>query len=279
VVTPISRDHESLFGISGLAAIARLKAGIFREGVPAILAQQPAIALAVLREEARLAGAKVIEAGEDWTERWEGEAFHYEGRRVKLRAPWLGLPGKHQAQNAAAACAVFEAIKSPRVTPEEMAAGLRETTWPARLQRLRPGPLAGSNGAAIVIDAAHNPGGAAVLAEAIEAARPEGGDRVALIVAMQAVKDKEGVLTALVPAVDEVIACPLPDSGGQEGGPGADPKEVASIAKSLGAKTSIAPGLVEAVDLARRTGADRIFIAGSVYLCGAALKANGERVE
>ena len=279
VVTPISRDHESLFGVSGLAAIARLKAGIFRQGVPAVLAEQPAIALAVLREEARLAGAKVVEAGVDWKERWEDGAFVYAGLRGTVRAPWLGLPGGHQAQNAAAACAVFEVVKAPRVTPEEMAAGLRETTWPARLQRLRPGPLAGSNGAAIVIDAAHNPGGAAVLAEAIEAARPEGGDRVALIVAMQAVKDKEGVLTALVPAVDEVIACPLPDSGGQEGGPGADPNEVAGIAKSLGAKASIAPGLVEAVDLARRTGVDRIFIAGSVYLCGAALKANGERVE
>jgi dihydrofolate synthase/folylpolyglutamate synthase len=279
VVTPISRDHEGLFGISGVAAIARLTAGIFREGVPAILAQQPAIALGVLREEARTAAAPVIEAGEDWTERWDGEAFVYEGARVKLRTPWLGLPGRHQAQNAAAACAALEAINAPRVTPEEMAAGLRETTWPARLQRLKPGPLAGRNGAAIVIDAAHNPGGAAVLAEAIRAGRPEAGDRVALIVAMQAVKDKEGVLGELVPAVDEVVAVPLPDSGGQEGGPGADAREIAGIAGALGARTWTAAGLEEAVDLARSHGVDRIFIAGSVYLCGAALKANGERVE
>ena len=59
IVTPISRDHESLFGVSGVAAIARLKAGIFREGVPAVLADQPAIALGVLREEARAAAAPV----------------------------------------------------------------------------------------------------------------------------------------------------------------------------------------------------------------------------
>lgn len=278
VVTPISRDHESLFAVSGVAAIARLKAGIFREGVPAVLAEQPAIALGVLREEARLAGAPVTEAGEDWTEGWDGEAFVYEGKRLKLRAPWLGLPGRHQAQNAAAACAALEAIGTLRVTPEEMAAGLREATWPARLQRLKPGPLTGSTGASVIVDAAHNPGGAAVLADAIRLERPEGGDRVALVIAMQAVKDMEGVLTELVPVVDEVIACPLPDSGGQEGGPGADPHQIAGVAASLGAQSAVAAGLSEGVELARRRGADRIFIAGSVYLCGAALKANGERI-
>src|SRR5690606_24669486 len=66
VVTPISRDHEGLFGVSGVAAIARLKAGIFRDGVPVILSEQQAIALGVLREEARAAGAPVTWAGQDW---------------------------------------------------------------------------------------------------------------------------------------------------------------------------------------------------------------------
>ena len=55
-----------MFGVSGVAAIARLKAGIFREGVPAIVAEQPAIALGVLREEARTMAAPMLYAGEDW---------------------------------------------------------------------------------------------------------------------------------------------------------------------------------------------------------------------
>jgi dihydrofolate synthase/folylpolyglutamate synthase len=173
----------------------------------------------------------------------------------------------------------MEAISDPRIATEAMAAGLRETTWPARLQRLKPGPLTGGNGAAIWVDAAHNPGGAAALAEAISSARPDGGDKVALVMAIQGVKDIEAVLTELAPAVDEIIACPLPDSGGQEGGPGADPHSVASIAAALGANVSTAADFMEGVELARHRGADRIFIAGSVYLCGAALKANGEHVE
>jgi dihydrofolate synthase/folylpolyglutamate synthase len=275
VVTPISRDHETMFGISGVAAIARLKAGIFREGVPAIIADQPAIALGVLREEARTAAAHVLESGDDWRARWEGEAFIYEGRKLTVRSPWLGLRGRHQAQNAGAACATLEALGDRRITPAAMAAGLREVSWPARLQRLKPGPLVRDT--AVWIDAAHNPGGAATLAAAIRASR-QAGERVAIVFAAQAVKDIEGALAELVSAADEIIVCPLADSGGQEGGPGADPNHVAGIARTLGAIVSVATSLEEAV-AAGIVRADNVYICGSVYLCGAALAANGERVD
>lgn len=275
VVTPISRDHESMFGVSGVAAIARLKAGIFREGVPAIIAEQPAIALAVLREEARAAAANIIVARDDWKATWEGEAFTYQSKKLTVRTPWLGLRGKHQGQNAAAACAVIEAIGDTRITAQHMSAGLREATWPARLQRLKHGPLSGD--AAIWIDAAHNPGGAATLAAAIRAAK-EQGDHVAIVFACQAVKDARGVLTELAPVCDSMILCPLPDSGGQEGGPGANPSHLAAIATSLGATATIAASLTAAVAQARTT-ATHIYICGSVYLSGAVLAANDESVE
>lgn len=275
VVTPISRDHESMFGVSGVAAIARLKAGIFREGVPAIIAEQPAIALAVLREEARAAAANIIVARDDWKATWEGEAFTYQSKNLTVRTPWLGLRGKHQGQNAAAACAVIEAIGDKRITAQHMSAGLREATWPARLQRLKPGPLSGD--AAIWIDAAHNPGGAATLAAAIRASK-EQGDHVAIVFACQAVKDARGVLAELAPVCVSMILCPLPDSGGQEGGPGANPAHLAAIATSLGANATIAASLTAAVAQARTT-ATHIYICGSVYLSGAVLAANDESVE
>jgi dihydrofolate synthase/folylpolyglutamate synthase len=275
IVTPISRDHETMFGISGVAAIARLKAGIFRDGVPAIIAEQPAIALGVLREEARTVGAPMLCAGEDWRAGWDGEAFVYEGAKRAARAPWLGLRGRHQAQNAGAACAAIEAIGETRITAEAMSAGLRETAWPARLQRLKPGPLAGTS--AVWVDAAHNPGGAATLAQAIRAGG-EDGERVAIVFAAQAVKDIEGVLGELKPVADLFVVCPLPDSGGQEGGPGAEPRHVAGIVETLGGRVKLADGLMEAVKLARGA-ADRVYVCGSVYLCGAALLLNGERID
>jgi dihydrofolate synthase / folylpolyglutamate synthase len=278
IVTPISRDHETLFGVSGLAAIARLKSGIFRDGVPAVLSEQPAIALGVLREEARRAGAPVTWAGHDWKSRWDGQAFLYQGKELKLRAPWLGLPGKHQAQNAATALAALEAMDEYRIKPDAMVVGLREATWPARLQQLRPGPLAPAPGPPVWIDAAHNPGGAEVLADAIRARTPDEEDKVVIITAMQAVKDAGGVMSALVPVAAEIIAIPLPDSGGQEGGPGADPQHLVSVAETVGGTARMADDLFEATRMAREAGADRVYISGSVYLCGAALAANGEQV-
>lgn len=275
VVTPISRDHEAMFGVSGVAAIARLKAGIFRDGSPVIIAEQPALPLGVLREEARLAGAPVLYAGEEWRGGWDGGAFVYAGQKLNVRAPWLGLPGAHQAQNAGAACAAIEVLNDKRITTDAMAAGLRECTWPGRLQQLKPGPLAGTG--AVWIDAAHNHGGAAVLAQAIRAER-ENGERVAVVIAIQAVKDVAAVLGELKDEADLFVACPLPDSGGQEGGAGADPRDVAEAAKGLGGRVAIAGDLMEAVRVAS-AAADRVYIAGSVYLCGAALALNGERVE
>lgn len=273
VVTPISRDHEDMFGVSGVAAIARLKAGIFRQGVPAIVAQQPLLALGVLREEARQAAAPMLCAGEDWRQDWNGEAFVYQSSRFQVRAPWLGLPGRHQGQNAGAACASVEALDERRFTPEAMAAGLREAVWPGRLQQLKPGPLAGDG--QVWVDAAHNPGGVVALAEAIAASR--GADRVAIVLAIQAAKDVETVIAELANSAERFFVCPLPDSGGQEGGPGADPKALASAIEARGCRVDIAPDLASAV-IAARKAADRVYVCGSVYLCGAALALNGERI-
>ena len=275
VVTPISRDHEAMFGVSGVAAIARLKAGIFREGTPAIVAEQSALPLGVLREEARLAGAPMLYAGEDWRCGWDGGAFVFQGRRLNVRAPWLGLPGVHQAQNAGAACAALEALGDRRITAEAMAAGLRECTWPGRLQQLKPGPLAGN--AAVWIDAAHNQGGAAALARAIQAGRETYG-QVAVVIAIQGAKDVAAVLNELKDETNLFVVCPLPDSGGQEGGPGADPRDVAEVIKGFGGRVAIAGDLMEAVRVACEA-AERVYICGSVYLCGAALALNGEKVE
>jgi dihydrofolate synthase / folylpolyglutamate synthase len=279
VVTPISRDHEDLFGVSGVAGIARVKSGIFREGAPAIITAQPPLAMGVLTEEARKAGSPVLASGRSWKARWEGDAFVFAGARLRVRAPWLGLAGRHQAENAGAACAALEQLAHRRVTPEGMADGLRQTTWPGRLQGLAPGPLTRDLDGGIILDAAHNPGGAASLAAAIRSATPEEGDRVALVFAVQGRKDIGGILAELAPAVRDVIACPLPDSGGQEGGPGADPHHIADIARALGAHVMIATDALDGIRLAKASGAQRIYVAGSVYLCGAVLRANGQTVE
>lgn len=280
VVTPISHDHEAMFGVSGIAAIARLKAGIFRSGVPAIISEQTPIALGVLTEEARSAGAVAICSGRQWRSGWDGEAFVYVSDRLTVRAPWLALTGRRQCENAGAAVAALEALNDDRLTPDSISEGLRSAVWPARLQKLGDGPVTANQPGGVWVDAAHNPAGALMLAEAITAARPKGEkDRVALIVAAQETKDVGGMLAALRDVVDDLVACRLPDSGGQEGGPGADPDHIASVARALGFHVLTARDVLDAIRTARAARADRIYVAGSIYLAGAVLRANGERVD
>ena len=123
----------------------------------------------VLREEARTAAAPMLYAGEDWTAAWDGDAFVYASREAE-GARAVAWPARAApVAECGAACAAVEALGDERITPEAMAAGLRETIWPGRLQQLKPGPLAGDG--QVWVDAAHNPGGVATLASAIRARR------------------------------------------------------------------------------------------------------------
>lgn len=282
VVTPISLDHEAMLGVSGVAGIAKVKAGIFRRDTPAIVTRQPEEALRVLEAAALAKGAKLCAGERYWRAGWDGTAFVYQSAKLTVRTPWLGLSGEHQAENAGAACATLEQIGLD-LDPERMAAGLRQAVWPARQQRLRAGPLVGAAGGdwrgSVIVDAAHNPAGAATLATAIRVGRPKlGGDKATVIFASQGTKDIGGMLDQLMPAADELIACRLPDSGGQEGGPGAEPAEIANLAAQRGGRQLVADDLRGAVRLAALRGAHRIYIAGSLYICGAALAMNDEAV-
>ncbi len=279
VVTPISRDHEAMFGVSGLAAIARVKSGIFRRDVPAVIAEQEAITRGVLLEEARAIGAQPLIAGRNWTSGWDGAAFVFESGGLKVRSPWLSLPGRRQAQNAGAACAALQAAGVAFATSDVMAAGLRQAVWPARLQKLGAGPVTDGQRGAVWMDAAHNPGGAAMLAENIRVSRPAEGERVAVVTAMQAAKDAAGIFAELGRVADSVLICPLPDSGGQEGGPGADPQDLVRIAAGQGVAAEAEADVLSAIRRAQAEGADRVFVTGSIYLCGAVMAANGERID
>ncbi len=167
----------------------------------------------------------------------EGASFVYRSAQtVACASPWLACGGFHPGRRTqAVACAALETLTDRRRAP-------RYRPWPGACAKSRSGPRGcsvcapgrwqgktpcGSTPPTI-------PAGPHTLATAIREARPDGGDRVALVIAMQAVKDLDGVLAELVPMVDEVIACPLPDSGGQEGGPGGDPRDVAAVAEALG---------------------------------------------
>lgn len=203
VITPIALDHQHFLGDSVLD-IAREKAGVIHADAIAVSAPQEPEVAEILHERAEEAGARLAVEGVDFGVLAREVAVG--GQMVSLRGLagdhpdlLLNLHGEHQASNAALAVAAVEAFlgggEQP-LTEEVLSAGLAGVTSPGRLEIVRRSPT-------VVVDAAHNPHGAAVLAAALK----DSFTFTHLVGVLSVFTDKDvvGVLEALEPVLDEVV--------------------------------------------------------------------------
>ena len=277
VITHISMDHERMFNARSLEDIARVKAGIMRRGVPVIISEQEPGPRDTLLQAADEIGAPAILMGRDFHARWDDGAFVYEDDNGPLRTPWLGLAGDHQRANAAVACAALRKQNWSAVSPECMEAGLRETRWPGRMETLIDGPLTRGLNARIIVDGAHNPAAARMLANEMQRVTHEEGRAPAVVFAVQGAKDAIAILTHIAPHSGFLVTCPLPLAG-QEGGSSADPHALSLMVEDLGVHTAAVGSIENAFKLIAASGAQTIFVCGSLYLAGAVLKLNDQTV-
>jgi len=274
VITPVSIDHVEFLG-STIEKIAYEKAGVLRRGVPAIVAEQSDAALRVIEREALKVGALRRFAGRDFHVRAENGRLVYEDADGLVDLPAPRLAGRHQRGNAATAVATLRAIE-PRLANSALERGLFEVEWPARLQRLRGGPLVAlaPPGAEIWLDGAHNEAGGRVLAEAIADLEDHAPRPLALICGTLASKDTAGFLGHFKGLAQEALAVPV--AGEHAARPA---EEVAAIARSVGIEAAAFDGVASALKfLAARPWPTppRILVAGSLYLAGSVLEANGD---
>ncbi|HTT79646.1 MAG TPA: folylpolyglutamate synthase/dihydrofolate synthase family protein, partial [Stellaceae bacterium] len=196
-ITPISLDHQAYLGDT-IAAIAGEKAGILKPGVPAVIGPQEADAAAVIAARAAALGAPLSRWRQEWHCDPVGGGMRYAGAQWRLDLPLPSLAGAHQIANAGTAIACLEQLPDCPLPPAALARGLRHIDWPARLQRLKRGPLVAllPPGWELWLDGGHNPAAGAVLAEAAAGWR----DRpLSLIVGMLNTKDAAGFLAPLAP--------------------------------------------------------------------------------
>jgi dihydrofolate synthase/folylpolyglutamate synthase len=205
IVTPISLDHTHLLG-DNVRDIAEEKAGIIKPGAVAVLAQQPLEAAEVLMRRAAEVGATVAREGMEFgvIERQlavGGQQLVIKGLSQEYADVFLPLHGAHQAGNAACAIAAVEAFLGAgqggaALEPEVVRAAFAKVSSPGRLEVVRRNP-------AVILDAAHNPGGAEATARAIS----EEFTFEHLVAVFAAMKDKDvrGVLEAFEPVVDEIV--------------------------------------------------------------------------
>jgi len=259
-ITSIAFDHEQYLGHS-LRAIAGEKAGTIKPGVPVVVGAVTADAEEAIERVARERGAPIVRA-------WDGVTVdRRRGSQLRLRTPThdygeveLALAGAHQIGNAVVAVRLLELIGVPAAAIVE---GLARVSWPGRLE-LRRFP----DGREMLLDAAHNPAGAAALASYLH---ESGDERPVLVFSAMRDKDLDAVLRALLPAVGAVVVTRASNARA------ADPTELAERVRAIEPALPIvvAPVPRDAIAAAWQLR-PRIVVAGSIFLLGDVLRAIDE---
>jgi dihydrofolate synthase/folylpolyglutamate synthase len=247
VITNIQYDHQEWLGET-LASIAAEKAGIIKPGIPVLTATDAVDALQVIAETARRNNAPLTTLSP------------VEMDRPPLGTLELPLPGRHQRMNAAVAVATVRALASQiPVGDDTIRVGLSRVHWAGRLQLVtRP------TGQKILLDGAHNVGGAGILAAAMKEYFP--ATAPTLVLGILRDKDWPAMCEILAPLAGRILLAPVPSERS------ATPQELAAACRRAnpGAKVVECASLGEAL---KQTSKDRfVTIGGSFYLIGEAME-------
>ncbi|MEM9317647.1 MAG: folylpolyglutamate synthase/dihydrofolate synthase family protein [Pseudomonadota bacterium] len=260
IITPVDYDHQQFLG-DRIEDIAAQKAGILKRGVPVIVGRQHVAALDVIERQAARLGCPVYAMGQHWHVGTEHGRLFFQDETGLLDLPLPALHGPHQIENAGIALAALRSIGRG-----EPVVAVTKPYWPARMQRLRQGPLLEhAPEAEIWLDGGHNPHAAQAIAATLAdlTKRP-----THLIVGMLRNKDVDGYLLHLVPLSEGLYAVTIP---GQPATLSAAETQAAALV--AGHKAHIADTVAEAVaQISNQDAQARILICGSLYLAGDILK-------
>ena len=236
VITPISYDHQSFLG-NTLQQIASEKFGILKSGVPAVITKQP-----------KEVHAPAHDAPLIFTADWPVEDLRltkhgsiFLARGMEICCP---LGGVHQVENAVAAAAALDQLGYGP-------AGIAQTRWPGRLERVCEAPE-------IILDGAHNVAGTHALANYIESFYF--GRRIWIIYGVMRDKAVDEMTHMLFPLAERVIAT-APDNA-----------RALAPQQIPGDHVEVARTLEDALAMVRREAfpTDVVFVTGSLFLVGEA---------
>jgi len=262
IITRVDFDHENFLGHS-LAEIAGEKAGIIKQRVPVVVAEQRPEALAVIRARAVELECPVIETG---------SAFRVEKERMdsgcsraivtEIETGWSielapRLPGKFQIQNSLNAVAAVRYLQKRgyRISDEVIGRGITEAVWPGRLEKVQSEPD-------VYLDGAHNPSAARELAAFLE--QNLAGRKIWLVFGALRDKAVDEIAGVLFPLAAEVIFTQPSTTRA------ISVAQLADITSHHAAQFTIIPEPEVALEYAldRAAPHDAVFVAGSLYLVG-----------
>ena len=274
VISNIDLDHTEVLGET-VAEIAREKAGIIKEGSRVVASVSCPESLEVLVEvsQARGVALSVVreEPAGDHKPRYrvcdlhqDGATFSYLGASWNLNGLHVSMEGRHQVENASLAVAALEQLclnLGAEISPENVRVGLKRARWPGRLEKMMDAPR-------VLMDGAHNPNGARVLAEALR--QLYRGRRIHAVIGFLSDRDPDAMLQGMRPVLNgTVVATRTPVLRGLE-----VDALVAAAGRNLSSQCEIMgrEDVSEAVQLCldRADPDDVVVIWGSLYLVGAA---------
>jgi dihydrofolate synthase / folylpolyglutamate synthase len=263
VITDISLDHTEWLGPT-IAAIAREKAGILRPNAVLVTLPQHPEANQVIGEIAAELNVRGVNAaaympGREEAEQGNAYPLTVLGEAIEVRSP---LAGAHQQRNTALAIAAALELcncHGYKLSPSQIAEGIRLTRWPGRMER-----LSAAGHADVLLDVAHNPAGAWALRSALSHLDPEPHGMTAVFGCL-ADKPVADIAQILFPLFDAVVLTEV-DS------PRRTPlSTMVTAANATGVTVRTADDVCAALEEAwALTAPDGlVVVTGSVYLVGA----------
>jgi len=265
-ITPISMDHMDFLGHT-IAAIAGEKAGIMKRAVPVVIGRQILEAADALERAAHAVGAPLSRMGREWGVERRSERLIYDSPTLSLDLPPPALAGLHQYDNAATAIACVEQMRRQFTIPDQaIADGLASAVWPARLQRLKAGPILDAlpPGVALWLDGMHNADSGRVIADSLASWT---GRPIGLVWGMMGNKAAEDLLAPLAPHLAAIQAVAIPETPNTR-----PPADLVRIARAAGVMADVANSVADGVAALASAGCRSILIGGSLYLAGTVLK-------
>lgn len=266
VFTPISLDHTARLG-NTIAEIARTKSGIIKPASFVVSSLQTPEAVEELTRAVGLTESSFALQDDKFSLLSTkvgvgGQVIAVKGLAGTYNDLFLPLYGAHQAQNAAVAIVAVESFLgggSQILSEDLLTEGFATVTSPGRLQLVGTDPT-------VFVDAAHNPGGAAVLATAVTEYFTF--DRVVAVVGILDDKDAAGIITALEPVVSEFV---VTQSSSERA---IDADDLAATVVSIVGRdrVTVETNINDALDYARDRAAEAdrgaVLVTGSITLVG-----------
>jgi dihydrofolate synthase / folylpolyglutamate synthase len=259
VVTAIDLDHQNILG-NTIEEIAAEKAAIIKAGRRAVIGRQRygTATEVIMRRclEASVLPVFVNEPTQIVSTDDGRVAFDYESAGTSYRRMLVGLRGRHQAQNAAAAIETVELLDEGglRIPRQAIVKGLRDVEWPGRLELIGDSPP-------ILLDGAHNAGGAKALRNFLS---EFWHGPLTLIFGVMNDKDVEGMASVLFGAANTLVLTRVRDP--RAAGNARMGRAALGFSRNVIFTETVRQALSWARSVTSRDGL--ICVAGSLYLVG-----------